>query len=163
RHALPQPGDRRRGDGSSRSEQPAPGPPRTLPSDPRVVMKQTISQTRDWRSGFPVREQEAGHSAHDVVIVGLFAVLTCILIPVTTRGGTAGSPGDEGKQSRPTASPPVPSPEVTGILAKHCLACHGENVRKSGLDLRDLPAMLRGGESGEPAIVPGKAGESRML
>jgi len=41
------------------------------------------------------------------------------------------------------------------VLAKNCLACHGE-LQTSGLDVRERGAILKGGKRG-PAVVPGKA------
>src|ERR1043166_5725720 len=41
------------------------------------------------------------------------------------------------------------------ILARECLSCHGE-ARVSGLDMRQLDAILKGGQKG-PAVVPGNA------
>lgn len=50
------------------------------------------------------------------------------------------------------------------ILAEKCLACHGAkpNDIKSSFDLRTRESALRGGESGDPAIVPGKPDESQV-
>ncbi|HEV2664039.1 MAG TPA: c-type cytochrome domain-containing protein, partial [Blastocatellia bacterium] len=47
------------------------------------------------------------------------------------------------------------------ILKQKCLQCHGEAVRMSGLDLRAMETILKGGEKG-PAIVPGNA-EASLL
>ena len=51
--------------------------------------------------------------------------------------------------------------DVLPLLARHCLGCHGGLVKEGGLDLRTLPAMLRGGESG-PAITSGHAAKSPL-
>jgi hypothetical protein len=51
--------------------------------------------------------------------------------------------------------------EAFFILKQKCLQCHGEAVQMSGLDLRTLETILKGGEKG-PAIVPGNA-EASML
>src|SRR5262245_12910068 len=51
--------------------------------------------------------------------------------------------------------------EAFFILKRKCLQCHGEAVQMSGLDLRTLETILKGGEKG-PAIVPGNAEESRL-
>lgn len=40
------------------------------------------------------------------------------------------------------------------IFTEHCVECHGSPKRKSGLDLRSLEGVLRGGDDGE-VIVPG--------
>ena len=44
--------------------------------------------------------------------------------------------------------------DVLPILTKQCLGCHGGLRQKGGLDLRTVPLMLKGGDSG-PAIEPG--------
>src|SRR5215471_14518343 len=44
---------------------------------------------------------------------------------------------------------------VRTIFAVRCVSCHGQ-ARMSGLDLRDLSTILKGGKRG-PAAVPGKA------
>jgi mono/diheme cytochrome c family protein len=51
--------------------------------------------------------------------------------------------------------------DVRPILEANCFRCHGEK-HKADLDLRTRAGALKGGESG-PAIVPGKANESRLL
>ena len=51
---------------------------------------------------------------------------------------------------------------VAPILDRHCTKCHAGVRQKSGLDLRSLETILRGGERG-PAIIPGKPDESRLI
>jgi hypothetical protein len=53
--------------------------------------------------------------------------------------------------------------DVRPILERSCLPCHGPEKQKSGyrLDIRDI--ALRGGDSGEPAIVPHEAKKSRLI
>ncbi len=46
------------------------------------------------------------------------------------------------------------------LLQSKCLTCHGD-LRTSGLDLRERPAILKGGKRG-PAVVPGNA-EASLL
>ncbi|MBM4074075.1 MAG: DUF1553 domain-containing protein [Planctomycetes bacterium] len=55
--------------------------------------------------------------------------------------------------------------DVQPILAEHCARCHGVDAatRQSGLRLDDRQAALKGGESGSPAIVPGKPDESELI
>ena len=50
------------------------------------------------------------------------------------------------------------------LFKRRCLGCHGDDPKKlkGGLDLRSRDAMLRGGESGEPAVTPGVPGESPL-
>ena len=55
--------------------------------------------------------------------------------------------------------------DVQPILAEHCLHCHGTDPdsRQGGLRLDVLEDALRGGESGEPAIVPGDVRQGNLL
>jgi hypothetical protein len=51
---------------------------------------------------------------------------------------------------------------VAPLLHERCLSCHGKDERKikGGFDLRSLEAVLKGGESELPGLVPGKPEES---
>ena len=53
--------------------------------------------------------------------------------------------------------------DVRPIFEKHCAECHGAEKQKSGyrLDVRDI--ALRGGDSGEAAIVPHDAKKSALI
>lgn len=45
--------------------------------------------------------------------------------------------------------------DIVPILESRCWSCHGED-EESGLRLDLRPNMLRGGDSGLPAVVPGE-------
>ena len=51
--------------------------------------------------------------------------------------------------------------DIRPIMERRCWNCHGEEQQRSGLDLRTREGALRGGVRG-PAIVPGRAEESRL-
>jgi len=55
--------------------------------------------------------------------------------------------------------------DIRPILSENCFYCHGPDAQKQKaelrLDLRD--SALKGGESGKPAIQPGKPAESEMI
>ncbi|MDB6129678.1 MAG: Planctomycete cytochrome, partial [Verrucomicrobiales bacterium] len=55
--------------------------------------------------------------------------------------------------------------DIRPILADHCFTCHGQDngARKSKLRLDDRDAALKGGESGDAAIVPGKPDASMLV
>ena len=53
--------------------------------------------------------------------------------------------------------------EIQPLLEKRCHGCHGKKKQKGDLRLDLLSSMLRGGESGEPALVPGKSAESHLV
>ena len=60
-----------------------------------------------------------------------------------------------------SAAEPLLERDVLPILQKHCMGCHGGLKQEGKLDLRTLPAMLRGGDSG-PAVVAGQPDQSRL-
>ncbi|HCU88046.1 MAG TPA: hypothetical protein DGP39_10995, partial [Verrucomicrobiales bacterium] len=55
--------------------------------------------------------------------------------------------------------------KVLPIFQSKCLACHGENPEKQlkgDFDMRSRAALLKGGDSEEPSIVPGKPLQSPL-
>ncbi|MBC8355928.1 MAG: DUF1553 domain-containing protein [Planctomycetes bacterium] len=54
-------------------------------------------------------------------------------------------------------------PDVLPILRQHCLKCHSQKVRKGDLSLQSISGLARGGESGEPVVVPGEPAVSRLI
>jgi hypothetical protein len=55
--------------------------------------------------------------------------------------------------------------KVLPLFKEKCLACHGDDTEKikGGLDMRTRDALLKGGDSGEPSIVPGKPDDSPLM
>ena len=53
--------------------------------------------------------------------------------------------------------------DIAPILEEHCLHCHGEDEQESGLRLDRRAGMLRGGDSGFAALVPGDAENSYLI
>jgi mono/diheme cytochrome c family protein len=53
--------------------------------------------------------------------------------------------------------------DVRPLLAARCFECHGSERQKSSLRLDRRSSALRGGDSGEPAFVPGKSANSRLI
>ena len=55
--------------------------------------------------------------------------------------------------------------DIQPILAEHCGHCHGVDpqTRQGGLRLDIRDSALAGGDSGTPAIVPGKPAESEIV
>ncbi len=72
-------------------------------------------------------------------------ILTCTL--VTTA---AAAPVDFNKDVQP-------------IFRQHCIKCHGPDKQESDLRLDRRSSLLRGGDFGEPSLVPGKSAESFLI
>ncbi|NQV23527.1 MAG: DUF1553 domain-containing protein [Rhodopirellula sp.] len=53
--------------------------------------------------------------------------------------------------------------EVRPLLEKRCSSCHQGGKASGGLRIDDHESMLKGGESEEPAVVPGKIDESTLI
>ena len=53
--------------------------------------------------------------------------------------------------------------KVKPLLDSRCVSCHGPDKVKGGLRLDSREAALKPGESGLPAVVPGKPDQSLLL
>jgi hypothetical protein len=89
-----------------------------------------------------------------------------------TRHATARTAAEESpppEEPPPAAEktlPPAPfavSDEVAAILSSKCYKCHGSEKQKGELRLDSAEAIHAGGESGAPAVIPGKPDESKLI
>ncbi len=53
--------------------------------------------------------------------------------------------------------------DIEPILRAHCIECHGPDEQESQFRFDRLATLLSGGNSGEPAVVPGKPEESFLV
>jgi mono/diheme cytochrome c family protein len=53
--------------------------------------------------------------------------------------------------------------DVRPILQEHCVGCHGPEKQKSGYRLDARDTAIKGGDSGDAAIIPGKSAESPLI
>ena len=53
--------------------------------------------------------------------------------------------------------------EVKPLLARRCVGCHGPALQKSHLRVDQRASLLKGGESGVAAIVPGDSAKSLLI
>ncbi|HVR75362.1 MAG TPA: ankyrin repeat domain-containing protein [Planctomycetota bacterium] len=65
--------------------------------------------------------------------------------------------------SRPAAQTVDFARDMKPLFERSCLACHGADKPKSGFQVASRESLLKGGESGAAAIVPGKSAESPLL
>src|SRR6185436_12464571 len=53
--------------------------------------------------------------------------------------------------------------DVRPFFHERCVACHGPEKQKSGYRLDTRDAALKGGDSGDAAIIPGKSADSPLI
>ncbi len=53
--------------------------------------------------------------------------------------------------------------KVRPLLDQHCSSCHANGKSKGGLSLASRDAMLKGGDSAQPAVVPGAPDQSPLI
>jgi len=53
--------------------------------------------------------------------------------------------------------------DILPIFQKSCVACHSGDKPKGAFNLETVAGLLKGGQSGEPAVVPGKPDASPLL
>jgi hypothetical protein len=53
--------------------------------------------------------------------------------------------------------------DVRPLLAANCFGCHQGAIDRGGYVMTDFVSMLKGGESDDPAVVPGKPDDSRVI
>jgi mono/diheme cytochrome c family protein len=58
---------------------------------------------------------------------------------------------------------PVFTRDILPIFQKSCFDCHSGEKLKGDFSLETVAGLLKGGQSGEPAIVPGKPDASPLI
>jgi hypothetical protein len=53
--------------------------------------------------------------------------------------------------------------DIKRILEPSCLKCHSGNRPKSRYVVADRESFIKGGDSGKPAVIPGKSAESPAI
>ena len=89
------------------------------------------------------------------ILVALVVLFGAVLFYTLTQP-SAPSPEDEAHAEQLFVY------EVFPILQEKCFACHGDDPKEieGDFDIRSLAGMLQGGESGQPALVPGEPDKS---
>ena len=84
-----------------------------------------------------------------------FRVACCVIACVLFVGG-------KGRAAEQSSKLDVQA-DVQALLKERCYRCHGQSKQRGGLRLDIKAVAMRGGESGDPAIVPGHADQSRLF
>jgi len=76
----------------------------------------------------------------------------------------ASTPDAAPKELAPAATRTVDfAKDIQPLLARSCLGCHGETDAESNFSLTSRAAMIRGGDSELPAVLPGDSGKSPLV
>jgi len=80
---------------------------------------------------------------------------------------------EKAAQSRVTAAPSATGAlggtavdfarDVYPVLERSCIKCHSGEKPKAHFSITSREALLKGGKSGEPAVVPGRGGDSQLV
>ncbi len=92
----------------------------------------------------------------------MIGFLRCsIVVTLAVVGGTRLALADDGASA---ASEALFAAKVQPLLKARCTACHGDDRQKieSGLDLTSREGVLKGGDRGKAAVVPGKPADSPL-
>src|SRR5207249_4827985 len=98
------------------------------------------------------------------VVIRLLCTAWVGCLVAMAAGAEPPAPSGEPRLSREQAER-LFAVEVLPLLQNKCIACHGDDPKgpRGGLDLRSRTAALAGGDSGEPALVPGDPGKSLIV
>ena len=95
-------------------------------------------------------------------VVSLFCALT--LLTSITRAA------DNEKKVDMSKVPPASSKkgltfdkDIKPMLEKSCVKCHSGDRPKSKYSMETLASVIKGGKSGDPAVVPGHSEKSHMV
>jgi N-acyl-D-amino-acid deacylase len=53
--------------------------------------------------------------------------------------------------------------DIAPLLERSCAACHGGDKKRESFSIASREAMIKGGQSGEPALRPGNSAESKLI
>ncbi|MFP6619987.1 MAG: DUF1553 domain-containing protein [Pirellulaceae bacterium] len=89
------------------------------------------------------------------IVIGALSALLCL------RGTGTAEPAD--KLPAVFAGKVEYQRDILPIFKQHCLGCHGAAKQESGLRLDSPASLLRGGDLGEAAVLPGKSQLSLLI
>jgi ankyrin repeat protein/mono/diheme cytochrome c family protein len=76
---------------------------------------------------------------------------------------TSIAPAVPASAAAPAAEPVDFARDIKPLLERSCVACHSGPRAKGGFRMSNRDSLLKGGNRGEPVLVPGEAGRSPLL
>ncbi len=94
-----------------------------------------------------------------------FPTAQALMAKYARPSGESPKPSSEPASVAAAASPADPAftRDILPIFEKSCVGCHSGEKPKGDLSVETVAALLKGGQSGEPAIVPGRPDASPLL
>lgn len=120
-----------------------------------------------WQTGVTKPAAEALHAKMPEIVINLGwdnEVKTAIAAAPPAPAGapvTVPAPAAEAKAADPEQ--PVYLALIQPIFTAKCAGCHGEDKKKGKFQMHNFEAIMKNGDSGKPAIVPGKSGDSLII
>ncbi|MGH9839615.1 MAG: PSD1 and planctomycete cytochrome C domain-containing protein [Blastocatellia bacterium] len=95
----------------------------------------------------------------------ILAVIGIVTISSFRSAETAGAQQEASRANAPVEGLEFFEKKIRPVLADNCYACHSEKSKKpqGALRLDSIEAMLKGGSSGQPAVVPGDVEKSLLI
>src|SRR5213593_821249 len=81
----------------------------------------------------------------------------------TGAGFAADSPAQITKLPVPATTKVDFNRDIRPLFENRCYECHGPKKQKSGLRLDRKSNVFKGGDSGKPALLPGKNAEGSLI
>lgn len=106
-----------------------------------------MSESTARRSFDQVRDSQRRWRSTCSAVVPQILCITCFLMILSTAD----------------AAPIDFKKDVLPILKKNCIECHGDKKQESNFRLDRRASLLRGGDFGEPSVIPGKGAESFLI
>jgi len=98
------------------------------------------------------------------VVTRIAAILLLASMPLDAAIGDEAAADDSGRTTPPTGEPSVSyDRDVLPIFRRACFGCHQSGKRQGDYRMTDFAALLAGGESEQPAVVPGDPEASYLV
>ena len=98
------------------------------------------------------------------VVTRISAILLLASMPLGAAIGDEPAADDSGRTTPPTVEPSISyDRDVLPIFRRSCFGCHQNGKRQGDYRMTEFAALLAGGESEQPAIVPGDPEASYLI
>lgn len=99
----------------------------------------------------PLPSAQALVASYEVDAAAQEKAAQTLIAAAPTRTGSVGGPNVDFAR------------DVYPVLERSCIKCHSGERPKALFSITSREALLKGGRSGEPAVVPGQGGESQLV